>query len=171
MPDYEENLPAVQEDQNENVQIIGSMIREIMSPVLQTMATFMQQSTEALERVAAAQKIQSDRLEAMEKQLRLNTLVTPTQVRYLNDAIKKHARELLAKKDMDDDGKAVTKLAGFIRKAVTARYGVAALYEIPKHEYNVAMGQIESWNDLLLIRDITREVKIRREKEAVAAAE
>lgn len=139
------------------------MIRAILSPVLETMAVFMQNSTEALDRVAAAQKIQSDRMEALERQIRLNTLVTPTQVRYFNDAIKKHARELLAKKEMDDDAKAVTKLAGCIRKSVTARYGVAALHEIPKHEYSVVMQQIGTWNDLLTIRDITREVRQRRE--------
>lgn len=149
-------------DQFEKTEL-GNMIRAILSPVLETMAVFMQNSTEALDRVAAAQKIQSDRMEALERQIRLNTLVTPTQVRYFNDAIKKHARELLAKKEMDDDAKAVTKLAGCIRKSVTARYGVAALHEIPKHEYSVVMQQIGTWNDLLTIRDITCEVRQRRE--------
>lgn len=127
-----------------HVAIISCMIREACTPTM-----LARNSTEALDRVAASQKVQSDRLEALEKQIRLNTLVTPTQVRYINDAIKKHARELLAKKEMDTDTRAVTKLACAIRKSITSRYGVAALHEVPKHEYSVVMQQIDTWNDML----------------------
>lgn len=135
---------------------IGMVINEVLSPVLKTMAQFMAQNTEALERLATQQKLQSDRMEALEKQIRLNTLVTPTQVKYINDAIKRHAREILSKKGLEDDKPCVKKLSAAIRKSITARFGIAALHEVPKHEYSTVMTQVETWNDLLTVRDIVR---------------
>ena len=144
---------------------IGEVIQSVLSPVLETMAQLIAHNTEAMDRLAATQQVQTDRLEALERQVRLNTPVTPAQVRYFNDAIKKRAREALSKYDLDTDKKAVTKLAGAIRKATLTRVGAAALNEIPKHEYNVIIGQIQSWNDMLLIRDTIKEARERAEKE------
>ena len=104
-------------------------------------------------------------MEALERQIRLNTLVTPAQVRYINDAIRKHARELLLKPELSDDAKAVKSLSASIRKSITTRYGVAALYEIPRHEYSVVMQQIDTWNDMLLMRDVIKAARKRREEE------
>ena len=70
------------EEERERTQL-GQMIQEVLSPVLEAMAKFMQNNTEALERLSAAQKMQSDRMEALERQIRLNTLVTPAQVMLL----------------------------------------------------------------------------------------
>ena len=53
-----------------------------------TLITEAEHNAQALEQLAGAQKVQNDRLEALEKQIRLNTLVTPQQVRYMNDAIR-----------------------------------------------------------------------------------
>lgn len=140
---------------------LGGMIREILSPVLASMAEFMAHNTEALEKLATQQKIQSDRMEALEKQIRLNTLLTPTQVRYIGDAVKTRAREILSKKQLEDDRKAVNALAAAIRKAILHRYGVAALHEIPKHEYSVVMQQISTWNDAITMMDITKAARRR----------
>ncbi len=153
----------------DNCAALGNMLREILSPLLSTMADFMRNNTEAVERLASSQKLQNDRLEALEKQIRLNTPVTPTQVRYFNDAIRKHARELLARKDLDGDAKAVKCLSASIRKSVVARYGIAALHEIPRHEYSVVMQQIATWNDLLILRDVMKEA--RKHAEPMAAAQ
>lgn len=151
----ENNIPAVPAEN----EALGATIREILSPVLQTMAEFMRQSTEALNRVAAAQKVQSDRMEALEREIRLNTLVTPAQVKFLNEEIRNRARKLLMQRELDGNAKAVKKLGGSIRKSVLSRYGISALHDIPKHEYPVAMQQINTWNDLLLLRDIIREAE------------
>lgn len=152
------------EEERERTQL-GQMIQEVLSPVLEAMAKFMQNNTEALERLSAAQKMQSDRMEALERQIRLNTLVTPAQVRYINDAIRKHARELMLKPELSDDAKAVKSLSASIRKSITTRYGVAALYEIPRHEYSVVMQQIDTWNDMLLMRDVIKAARKRHEEE------
>lgn len=152
----------------ENTQVpaeLAVMLQEILSPIFQTLGEFVANNTEAMNRMAAQQHIQSDRLEALEKQIRLNTLVTPTQVKYINEEIKKRARELLAKKGFEDDRKAVNALSGKIRKAVLSRYGVAALHEIPKHEYSVTLSMISSWSDALALLDIVKEAKKRKEAE------
>lgn len=145
---------------------VNAAIREVVAPLMASMAELMANNTEALQYLASQQKVQADRMEALERQIRLNTLVTPTQARYLNDAIRKRAREILSKKELDGDAKAVTRLSAAIRKAVLSRYGVAALHEIPKHEYSVAMQQIGTWNDALAVLDITRDARKRQEESA-----
>lgn len=154
----------------EQVQMISGLIRETMGPLVEAMANIMQNNTDALNRLASAQQIQADRLGALEKQVRLNTPVNRQQVKHINDAIRAHARELLDKRGISD-GKAITKLSGYIRKSVLARYGISALSEVPKHEYSVAMSQIEIWNDMLIIRDISKEARARSEKQIMESAE
>lgn len=141
------------------VAAVNVAIREVIMPFMASLSEMMKNNTEALQYLAAQQKVQTDRMEALEKQIRLNTLVTPTQSRYLNDAIRKRAKEILNKKGCDEDKKAVTKLSAAIRKAVLSRYGIASMNEIPKHEYSVAMQQIDTWNDALTVMTVAREAK------------
>lgn len=141
------------------VAAVNVAIREVIMPFMASLSEMMKNNTEALQYLAAQQKVQTDRMEAMERQIRLNTLVTPTQSRYLNDAIRKRAKEILNKKGCIDDKKAVTKLSAAIRKAVLSRYGIASLNEIPKHEYSVAMQQIDTWNDAMTVMSVAREAK------------
>ena len=142
---------------------LGNMIRTIISPMVEAMALFMRNNTEALERIAATQKIQTDRMEALERQIRLNTPITRQQEKYLGDAIRAKARELLFKREVEDE-KATRKLTGSIKKSVLARYGVTTMREIPKHEYSGAMDQISMWNDAMCVRDAIREARKRSEK-------
>lgn len=142
----------------EQAEIIPAVIQQVLGPVLTQMTELMRNNTEALAQMAAAQQVQSNRMEALERQIRLNTLVTPQQVRYINDGIRARARELLDKRAVDDD-KATRKLGNIIRKSVLSRYGIAALHEIPKHEYSVAMNHVSTWNDMLCVRDVVKEVR------------
>ena len=141
-------------------EILGSVITELMRPVMQTIGKMLENNTAALEQLSAAQSIQNDRLEALEKQIRLQTKVDSKQASYLNEAIRQRSRELLSKREIDDR-KAVTKLGNHIRKAVLARYGVSTLRDVPKHEYTVAMQQIEIWNNMLLVGDVVKEARER----------
>lgn len=147
------------------VAAVNVAIREVIMPFMASLSEMMKNNAEALQYLAAQQKVQTDRMEALEKHIRLNTLVTPTQSRYLNDAIRKRAKEILNKKGCDDDKKAVTKLSAAIRKAVLSRYGIASLNEIPKHEYSVAMQQIDTWNDAMMVMTVVRDAKKRLELE------
>ena len=130
-----------------------------------TEAVLLENNTAALEQLSSAQSVQNDRLEALEKQIRLQTLVTSKQVYYLNDAIRMRARELLDKRSVSDN-KAITKLGNLIRKSVLARYGVSSLRDVPKHEYNVALSQIGMWNDILSVRTVAAQFRNNAEMEA-----
>ena len=138
---------------------LSTAMTEIMRPMMQAIGKMLEKNVEAIERLSAAQTIQNDRLEALEKQIRLQTPVTAKQAQFLNDAIRAKARELLDKRGLADNKKAVTRLGNCIRKDVLARYGIAGLREIPRHEYQVAMNQIGMWSNALTLRDIAREAR------------
>lgn len=140
---------------------LGEAITEIMRPVMAAIGKMLEHNTQALEQIAAAQAIQNDRLEALEKQIRLNTPVTAKQAAYLSAAIRDRARELLDKRGLAEDDKAVKRLSAAIRKAVLSRYGVAGMREIPKHEYTVAMSQIAMWSNALALQDVIKEARRR----------
>lgn len=144
---------------------LGQIVAEIISPVMKTIGKLLENNTAALEQLSSAQSVQNDRLEALEKQIRLKTLVTSKQVYYLNDAIRMRARELLDKRSVSDN-KAITKLGNLIRKSVLARYGVSSLRDVPKHEYNVALSQIGMWNDILSVRTVAAQFRNNAEMEA-----
>lgn len=146
---------------------LGEIITELMRPVMQTIGKMLENNTAALEQLSAAQSVQNDRLEALEKQIRLQTKVDGKQVSYLNDAIRHKAREMLDKRGIDDS-KATVKLGNAIRKAVLKRYGISTLRDVPKHEYNVALNQIDMWSDLLTVRDVAKEARNRAEASANA---
>lgn len=144
---------------------LGQIVAEIISPVMKTIGKLLENNTAALEQLSSAQSVQNDRLGALEKQIRLQTLVTSKQVYYLNDAIRMRARELLDKRSVSDK-KAITKLGNLIRKSVLARYGVSSLRDVPKHEYNVALSQIGMWNDILSVRTVAAQFRNNAEMEA-----
>lgn len=160
----ENQITAAAKEQENNLPVgmeaLSGIIAEVMKPVMQTIGEMLKSNTAALSQLAAAQTIQNDRLEALEKQMRLQTPISSKQVSFLNAAIKARARELLDKRGIED-GKAVTKLGNAIRKAILARYGIGNMREIPKHEYMVAMTQINMWNDALTVRDVTKEARER----------
>ena len=142
----------------EQAQTLPALIEQMIAPLMETMAKMIAHNTEALNQVARTQQVQADRMEALEKQIRLNTPVTPQQAKYLGEEIKNRARELLAKYDVED-AKAVRKLGSAIRKAVLTRYVIGSLAELPKCEYTVAMSQIQMWNEMLRVRDCVREAR------------
>lgn len=142
---------------------LGQIVAELMRPIMQTFGKMLENNTAALDQLTTAQSIQNDRMEALEKQIRLQTPISSKQVTYLNDAIRSRSRELLDKREIDDK-KAITRLGNQIRKSVLSRYGISNIREIPRHEYSVAMSQIGMWNDVLTVRDIVKEARIRMEE-------
>lgn len=131
-------------------------VREMVAPVLEQVAALLKNNTEAVQCIAAQEQIQSDRLAALERELRLNMPVTNAQVRYLSSGMKSRALELLAKRSLEETTELTRRLSGCIRKAVLARYGISSLRDLPRCEYSVAMKQIETWNDLMALREATR---------------
>lgn len=148
---------------------LGMVVSEMMRPLAVALADALKNNTAALEQIAATQSIQNERMAALEKQIRLQTPVTPRQVTYLNDAIRARACELLNAEGVRD-GLATKRLGNAIRKAVLMRYGISGLREVPKHEYSVALSQIGLWNDAMTVWDVAKEAKDRAEM-ALAAVE
>ena len=140
------------------LEAVGQIVAEMIRPVMETVGKLLENNTAALEQLSAAQQIQNDRMEALEKQIRLNTPMTSKQVSYLNAAIRGRAYELLDKRGVSDP-KAITKLGNIIRRVILARYGIGSLREIPRHEYDVAMHLVGLWNDPLAVRDVARSVQ------------
>lgn len=157
------NTELIPNDGSVSTQVVASVVDQVMRPLLESIGTLLKNNTEAMEQIATSQDVMRNRLEALEKQVRLQTPVTDRQARYLADAARDKSRELLDKKGIDDK-KAITKLAGQIKKSVLLRYGVGSLREIPRCEYTVAMSQIETWNSALAVLDIVREARVRAEE-------
>lgn len=145
----------------ETVQMVSTIVQQIVTPLVQSIGAMLDHNTQAMEQIAAAQQLTSDRIAALEKQVRLNTPVTSKQVQYLNDAIRDKAKELLEKRGIADDKKAVTKMCNAIRKTVLAQRGIAGLREIPKHEYSVAMSQVSTWSNIITMQEIIKEARER----------
>ena len=154
----------------ETVQIVSVVVRDMMAPVMESIGKMLEHNTQAMEQIAAAQQITSDRIASLEKRVRLQTPMSKSQENCINGAIRARARELLDHRGFSEDKKAVTKLCGIIRKSVLARYGVGSLREAPAYDYDTAMKQVAMWNDRLAIRDVEKEARS-REEAALALAE
>lgn len=150
----------------ETVDIVSVVVRDMMAPIMQSIGKMLEHNTQAMEQIAAAQQITSDRIASLEKRVRLQTPMSKSQENCINGAIRSRARSLLDNRGFADDKKAVTKLCGIIRKSVLARYGVGSLREAPAYDYETAMKQVGMWNDMLAIKDVVREA---REREATLA--
>ena len=154
----------------ETVQIVSVVVRDMMAPIMESIGKMLEHNTQAMEQIAAAQQITSDRIASLEKRVRLQTPMSKSQENCINTAIRSRAREILDPRGFSDDKKAVTKLCGIIRKSVLTRYGVGSLREAPAYDYETAMKQVGMWKDMLAIRDVEREAR-KRADEAVEKAE
>ena len=145
----------------ETARVVSAIVRDLMAPVMESIGKMLQHNTEAMEQIAAAQQMTSQRIAELEKRVRLQTPMSKTQEKYINDAIRTRARELLDGRGLAEDKKAITRVAGAIRKSVLARYGVSSLREAPAYDYETALKQVGIWNDALRIRDAVREAEKR----------
>lgn len=156
----------------ETMEVVSAVVQEMMTPIMEGIGRMLKQNAEAMEQIAATQKMTSERIASLERQVRLQKPLSKAQEKCVNDAIRARARELLDRKGYAWDRRAVTKLGGAIRRSVLARYGVGSLREAPAYDYEIALKQVGMWNDLLTLRDVTEEARARAELErAMAAAE
>lgn len=158
------------QDMTPEMQMISSVVRQIMEPVMVSLGEILERHSQAMERIAATQQMMSTRISDLEKQVRLKTPMSKAQETYINGAIRERARELLDSRGFADDRKALTKLGGRIRRSVLARYGVNSLREAPAYDYETALDQVKYWNDMPAIRDVVKEAQARADV-AVEAAE
>lgn len=148
------------------IETLTQTVQTMIAPVFEQFGAILEKTNQAIERIAASNQIMNARITDLEKQMRLQKPVSKSQENYINDVIRKRARELLDGKGCADDRKAVTKLGGAIRKSILSRYGVSSLREAPAYDYETALEQVSGWNDLLILKEITKEARERAAKEA-----
>lgn len=145
----------------ETAKVVSLVVRDMMAPIMETIGKMLEHNTQAMEQIAAAQQITSERIASLEKRVRLQTPLSKSQENCINGAIRARARDLLDPRGYSEDKKAVTKLCGIIRKSVLARYGVGSLREAPAYDYDTAMKQVAMWNDRIALRDVEKEARDR----------
>ena len=145
-----------------SMQQLSQAVQSMIAPVFEQFGQILERTNQAIERIAAANSMMNARITELEKQVRLQKPVSKSQENYINDAIRKRARELLDAKGYAGDRKAMTKLCVAIRKSVLARYGVSCLREAPAYDYETALEQAAQWNDLLILKEVTKEARERK---------
>ena len=161
----QELIPRAEKQQEIQV---AQAAAEMVRPLMEAVAKLLTGNVDALQQIAGALDIQNERMAVLERTIKKRLPVTPAQIRYMNEAIRKRTHALLDGKE-DIDAKAYTKLGNSIRRDVLVRCGAASLRELPDHEYSASMDQIETWNNVLVIRDVIWEARGR--VEALAGAE
>jgi hypothetical protein len=120
-------------------------------PIPAEVAQEMQQMREALQTMAGLLRTTNETMLQLQRQVRLLEKVTPAQASALNRAIRERAMELCAIYMIPGADKAV---AAAIRKAVKLRFGATTAKDLPRCEYEVAMAQIQGWDDYKTMKDI-----------------
>ena len=118
----------------------------------------MQQMREALQTMAGLLRTTNETMMQLQRQVRLLEKVTPAQARAINRAIRDRATELCAIYLLRGDG-CEKSVAAAIRKAVKLRFGAATAKELPRCEYEVAMAQIQGWDDYGIMKGIREKVR------------
>lgn len=113
-----------------------------MADMLQTMAAMLQATTESMEQ--------------LRRQVRLLEKVTPQQAGAINRAIRERATELCAIYMIRDE-EACKPVRAAIRKELKAQFG-GTVKEIPRCDYEVALRQVQGWDDYRAMKGIREKV-------------
>lgn len=128
-------------DANQAMTAMDVLLQEVkqMEETMQAMARLMRTTNEAMVQ--------------LQRQVRLLEKVTPAQASAINQAIRERAGELCAIYLLRGDG-CEKPVAAAIRKAVRLRFGVNGAKELPRCEYEVAMAQVQGWDDYKTMKEI-----------------
>ena len=80
----------------ETVQIVSVVVRDMMAPIMESIGKMLEHNTQAMEQIAAAQQITSDRIASLEKRVRLQTPMSKSQENCINTAIRGNFSTLAA---------------------------------------------------------------------------
>ena len=157
MTDKQITVVESKEMSAETYQAITMSIKEIIAPVMQSFA-------EAISQIASSQQTMTDRIVALEKQVRLGNKVSKKQAQYITDAIKQKAKETLSAMNIVDDKKAISQLKCIIRKSILSQWGVGSISDLPSCEYQVVMSQIDLWYNTVKISEVMMDYRKRMQK-------
>jgi len=124
----------------------------------EAVAVEMQQMREALQTMAGLLRTTNETMSQLQRQVRLLEKVTPAQATAINRAIRERATELCAIYMLRGEG-CEKPVAAAIRKAIKLRFGANTAKELPRCEYEVAMAQVNGWDDYKTMKEIKARVK------------
>lgn len=125
-------------------------------PIPAAVVEEMQQMREALQTMAGLLRATNETMMQLQRQVRLLEKVTPSQASAMNRAIRERATELCAIYMAPGCDKAV---ATAIRKAVKLRFGASTAKDLPRCEYEVAMAQVQGWDDYKVMKGIREKLR------------
>ena len=125
-------------------------------PIPAAVVEEMQQMREALQTMAGLLRATNETMMQLQRQVRLLEKVTPSQASAMNRAIRERATELCAIYMAPACDKAV---ATAIRKAVKLRFGASTAKDLPRCEYEVAMAQVQGWDDYKVMKGIREKLR------------
>ena len=129
-----------------------------MAMIAANTAREMQQMREALQAMASLLRTTNETMAQLQRQVRLLEKVTPAQARAINQAIRDRATELCAIYLLRGDG-CEKPVAAAIRKAVKLRFGANTAKDLPRCEYEVALAQVQGWDDYKTMKEIKGRAK------------
>lgn len=132
--------------------------RDDALPVPAAVAEEMKQMREALQAMAGLLRTTNETMAQLQRQVRLLEKVTPAQARAINQAIRDRATELCAIYLLRGDG-CEKPVAAAIRKAVKLRFGANTAKDLPRCEYEVALAQVQGWDDYKTMKEIKGRAK------------
>lgn len=127
-------------------------------PIPAAVAEEMRQMREAMQAMAQLLRTTNETMMQLQRQVRLLEKVTPAQASAINKAIRERAIELCAVYMLRGDG-CEKPVAAAIRKAIRLRFGANAAKDLPRCEYEVAMAQVNGWDDYKTMREIKGRAK------------
>ena len=127
-------------------------------PIPAAVAEEMQQMREALQTMAGLLRTTNETMAQLQRQVRLLEKVTPAQASALNRAIRERATEICAIYMLRSEG-AEKAVAAAIRKAVKLRFSANTSKDLPRCEYEVAMAQVQGWDDYKVMKGIREKVR------------
>lgn len=132
--------------------------RDDALPIPAAVAEEMKQMREALQAMAGLLRTTNETMAQLQRQVRLLEKVTPAQARAINQAIRDRAAELCAIYMLRGDG-CEKPVAAAIRKAIKLRFGANSAKDLPRCEYEVAMTQVQGWDDYKTMKEIKGRAK------------
>ena len=132
--------------------------RDDALPIPAAVAEEMKQMREALQAMAGLLRTTNETMAQLQRQVRLLEKVTPAQARAINQAIRDRATELCAIYMLRGDG-CEKPVAAAIRKAVKLRFGANTAKDLPRCEYEVALAQVQGWDDYKTMKEIKGRAK------------
>ena len=140
-------------------EVVGELVemkKDIVLPVPAEVAEEMQQMREALQTMAGLLRATNESMMQLQSQVRLLEKVTPAQAGAINRAIRERSAQLCGVYGTKGGDKAV---AAAIRRAVKLRFGANAAKELPRCEYEVALAQVQGWDDYMVMKSIREKVR------------